>query len=166
MVRLLESGLEKMTNEKADELRINLPPLTILVKSREFPEDNSYWSGNFLEVRAECREGAVRAVVEGPYIHVSELKLWLEDLENLRNHVVSEAVLECLEPLIKIKIAIASEDAINCEVSLIENLIAGVTPHEFDFSFQISLDAVDSAIGQLRCVLEKYPLKNALDSAK
>jgi hypothetical protein len=102
------------------------------VLGRQFPDQNDYWDGNWLNVwvRVEATEAVVEA--HGPIIHAAELEAFANELELLDSTLAGNALLKCTEPNLDVAIR---GDSRGCATATIK-----VTPdhmtqsHEFIFS--------------------------------
>src|SRR3954464_4043717 len=84
--------------DKLGTADIRLAGLQIWVHSRQFPEHQDYWDGNWLNITAHCGEDGADVWVNGPVIHLSELARWVSDCETMYRTVSGEASLKCMEP--------------------------------------------------------------------
>jgi hypothetical protein len=83
--------------------------LHLWVRGREFPESQDYWDGNWLNVVVYCRSQNSNVWITGPVIHLSELEKFQTNLEELINSSKRIAILETMEPHLKLEFENISE---------------------------------------------------------
>src|SRR5262245_58530653 len=90
--------------EKLGPPSIDLAGLRIWIHSRQFPEADDYWDGNWLNVTACCGAKGAEVWASGPFIHLSELAGWMNACEKIYGSLVGEANLDCIEPELKVRL--------------------------------------------------------------
>jgi hypothetical protein len=81
-----------------DEPDLGLAGLSIWVVGRQFPDQNDYWDGNWLNVRVRVEATGATVEARGPIIHASELESFTKELEQLGSALTGNASLKCMEP--------------------------------------------------------------------
>ena len=76
------------------EPSVSLAGFRLWVCGRQFPDSTDYWDGNWVVVRAECESLASRTEARGPFIHLSELETWREELKTLYRRMPGDDALE------------------------------------------------------------------------
>jgi len=98
---------------------IEITALKIWVHDRQFEESQDYWDGNWIRATALCARGGVSVQADGPFLHLSELAKFLNELVELNDTLQGEAVLSCMEPNLGVKLSVTdSLGHINAEIEL------------------------------------------------
>lgn len=69
---------------------IKLAGLQIWIHSRQFPDNDDLWDGNWLKVTVHCGANGASVWTSGAILHLSEIADWLVALEKLNETVVSQ----------------------------------------------------------------------------
>jgi hypothetical protein len=104
--------------EKLGSPDLKLEGLQIWIHSRQFPDAEDYWDGNWLKVTAHCGASGASVFTNGSIIHLPELERWCTQAEALMTSSGGEANLECLEPNLAVRLKGNSLGHINMEVSI------------------------------------------------
>ena len=94
--------------------QIRLAGLQIWVHSRQFPESDDYWDGNWINVTAHCGAKGADVWTSGSIIHLPEIKRWADACEKMHATLSGEANLECMEPwlLVELRMRCNGQDLI------------------------------------------------------
>jgi len=142
-----------------EEPDLQLAGLSLWVLGRQFPDQNEYWDGNWLNVRV--RVEAPGAVVEahGPIIHAPELESFVNELDLLEATLAGGASLKCTEP--NLDVALQAESLGHVAVTI------NITPEHMtqlhEFSFSIDQTYLKPVIAKCRKILSDYPIKGTYE---
>lgn len=136
---------------------VELAGLRIWVHGREYPDNLSYWDGNWLNVTIECsaRDAMVRA--SGSIILAWELADLLSGLEKLHSTLRGDYDLECIEP--HLSLALKTEKT--GKIEFIVQLTPDIINQKHSFKFDIDQSYLPETIRQLRELLRTIPVRNA-----
>lgn len=134
---------------------VRLEGLRIWIHNRAYPECNDKFDGNWLIATVDCRSTGSAVQVYGTILHLSELSTWKEDLIRLNETLKGEAELNCIEPYMHANLIMDSSGRISFEVELTPDHLN----QEHSFIFDIDQSYLNSIIGQLSVLINKYPLK-------
>src|ERR1051326_3796837 len=82
---------------------IKLAGLQIWIHSRQFPNADDYWDGNWLNVTAHCGGGGADVWTGGPILHAPDITRWLAALEEMGRTLSGGADLVSLEPELSVQ---------------------------------------------------------------
>jgi hypothetical protein len=138
---------------------LQLAGLSLWVYGRQFPDQNDYWDGNWLNVRV--RVEATEAVVEahGSIIHAPELESFANELELLDRKLAGAASLKCTEP--NLNIAIRGDSLGHVTVKIMVTPDHMTQSHEFIFS--IDQTYFKPLVAECKRILSAYPIRGARD---
>ena len=136
-------------------MHIQFSNISITVHKREFPESKDFWDGNWLHVTIIYKDDHTTVKVHGPYLHLTELSKFLKDCERLDKTLHGNAVLDPMEPNLKIELKAKKRGNIQMMTSITPNVLT--QKHEI-------LDEIDQSylpdfITNLRQVLDEYPIQ-------
>lgn len=126
------------------------------IYGREFPEADDYWDGNWLNSAARCSTASSQVGINGPFIHLTELRQWLTDLKDMYASLEGEARLKCMEPNLDLSIKVNKRG--NCTMTV------HITPdplceqHVFVFA-DLDQSYLLPVIDSLEKIFKIYPLK-------
>ena len=135
---------------------IRLAGFQLWVHSRQFPEAQDQWDGNWLNVTAHCAGDGASVWASGPILDTVSLAGFRNGLERLHETLSGEAVLESLEPNVIVRVA-ATDAAGHLRVR------AEITPdlinqcHRFDF--EIDQSYLPAIIADLDSVMTTFPVR-------
>ena len=137
---------------------ITLQYVSIWIHARADSDSNDYWDGNWLIATARCSAPGSTVTVQGPFIHLSELQRWNDDLVAMNQTLNGKANLHCMEPYLKIDLKMQKTGAIEGELC--------ITPdnHEQFHSVKLHIDQsyLLGLICQLKQLFERYPQRGRL----
>jgi len=138
-----------------EEPDLQLAGLSLWVLGRQFPDQNDYWDGNWLNVRV--RVEAAEAVVEahGPIIHAPELESFVNELDLLDTTLAGSALLKCTEP--NLDVALRGDSRGHATVTIKVTPDHMTQSHEFIFS--IDQTYFKPLIAKCRKILSDYPIR-------
>ena len=147
--------MKKNNINKMGAADISILGLEIWIHKREFPNSTEYWDANWLLSTARCCADNAWVITEGPFIHLSEIKNWLKDLEKLNQTLEGKANLACLEEYVYVEIKIEDDEQISLEVHITPN---HMTQNHL-FRFEIDKSYLPVLISQCKIILQNYPIK-------
>jgi hypothetical protein len=138
---------------------INLNGFQLWVHARQFPNEQDYWDGNWLNATAHCGTHDANVWTSGSIIHVPDLVRWLSALEIMNQTLSGEADLVSLEPELSVALKMGSLGQIQMTV--------GITPDQMSqqhsFKFELDQSYLENLIAGLRSLLAKYPVRGKPD---
>ena len=151
-------GIEKF-GEHLGEPDIKLDGLQIWIYGRQFPNEEDYWDGNWLNVTAHCGSHGADVWTSGAILHVPDIARWLDSLEWMNKSLSGEADLVSLEPELVVELKMDSPGKISMRVEITPDHIT----QEHNFQFEIDQSYLMGLIESCRKVLAKYPIKGEPD---
>jgi len=142
-----------------DQPDIELNGLQIWVHARQFPNEQDYWDGNWLNVTVHCGTHDASVWTSGSILHVPDLIRWLADLEAMNQRVCGAADLVSLEPELSVELRMNNLGHIRMKVEITPDHMT--QEHSFEFEFDQSY--LEGLIKSVSAVLKKYPLKGKPD---
>ncbi len=140
-----------------DDASITFGPLSVWIAGRQFPDSRDYWDGNWLSAVALCEGVGSRVEVNGPFLHLGELRRWKDALEAFQRTLNGSVELPTIEPTLKVKI-LGSTSAVGHIVGTIEITGDHMTEaHRFDFTSDQSY--LPGLIAQLAAIFRDYPIR-------
>src|SRR5678815_5094297 len=97
---------------------INLNGFQLWVHARQFPNEQDYWDGNWLNATAHCGTHDANVWTSGSIIHVPDLVRWLSALEIMNQTLSGEADLVSLEPELSVALKMGSLGQIQMTVGI------------------------------------------------
>src|SRR5215210_3912044 len=153
-------GIEKF-GEHLGEPHIKLDGLQIWIHGRQFPNEEDYWDGNWLNVTAHCGSHGAGVWTSGPILHVPDIARWLDSLEWMNKSLSGEADLVSLEPELVVELKMDSPGKISMRVEITSDHMT----QEHNFQFEIDQSYLAGLIESCRKVLAKYPTKGKPDAS-
>jgi len=152
-------GIEKYT-ENFGEPDIKLNGLQIWIHGRQYPNEEDYWDGNWLNVTAHCGSHGADVWTNGDILHVPDLARWLANLEVMNQSLSGEADLVSLEPELSVELKMSGLGQIQMKVEITPDHMT----QEHCFLFELDQSYLESLIASCRALLAKYPIKGKPDS--
>lgn len=134
---------------------VQLEGLSLWVHGYQFPEIEDDWDGNWLNVSACCRVEDTEVWVKGPILHLSEIKRWMEECEQLSRTLSGKAALACMEPNLKVNLQMDKLGAIAMTVEITPDHLA----QKHQFCFTIDQSYLEKLIRECRQVLLEHPMR-------
>ena len=81
----------------SDPFALSRPPdlvvgdLRLWIVNRQFPENQDYWDGNWLDVRAIVQRGATSVQATGTILHLGDISRFLAELKTLSAELAGTA---------------------------------------------------------------------------
>ena len=138
---------------------IKLAEFQLWVHSRQFPQADDYWDGNWLNVTAHCGSQGADVWVSGAILHVPDVARWLAALENMNQTLSGEANLVSLEPELNVEMKMESLGHISVKVDITPDHMT----QEHVFQFEADQSYLSSLIEGCRKVVAKYPVRGKPD---
>src|SRR5688572_25832186 len=86
------------------EPSLSIAGFRLWVHSRQFPEAQDYWDGNWLNVTAQCAASGAIVRVNGSILMVTDIEEWGNQCALIHQSLQGEAKLEPIEPELRITI--------------------------------------------------------------
>ncbi len=145
-----------MDVSRLGEPDIEIWALRIWIHGREFEESEEYWDGNWLRATALCVEGGGSVQVHGPIVHTSGLVSFLNDCERIHETLRGMANLECMEPNLRVELAMSdSKGGLTAVVRITPDHLC----QEHTFRFGADQSYLPGLITGLRQVVGKFPIR-------
>jgi hypothetical protein len=153
-------GIEKFA-ENLGVPDIKLDGLQIWIHGRQFPNEDDYWDGNWLNVTAHCGAHGADIWMSGPILHVPDIARWLASCEEMNRTLSGEADLVSLEPELVVELKMKSSGHISMRVEITPDHMT----QEHNFQSEIDQSYLAGLIESCRKVLAKYPIKGKPDAS-
>jgi hypothetical protein len=134
---------------------LRLAGLSLWVVSRERPDDSDYWDGNWLNIRARVEDAGALVKIAGPWVRSDELADFLDQLAALYRDLKGTAELDCLEPMLRIKVTCAKRGDVEVTVEITPDPLT----QAHRFTFMIDQSYLASTLAGLERLLERFPVK-------
>ena len=135
---------------------VRIGPLRVWVHGRSHPDAHDYWDGNWLNATAECKGAQSRVVAHGSIIHLLEIVRFLKSLEDLSTDLKGSAVLDCMEPYLKVEIKAKSLG----HLQIIVDITADHLNESHRFKGETDQTYLPPMLDACRAVLAKYPVRD------
>ena len=145
------------TTEKRGEPDIKIGGLNIWVHGRQFPDSQTYWDSNVLNVTAEYIGRDSRVLAHGSFIHLGYLAGFLAALKAVHSELKGEALLDCVEP--NLRVVIAAKSLGHLEVKT--TITADQMTESHVYKEQMDQTFLPPILEDLRKVLALYPVRES-----
>jgi hypothetical protein len=139
---------------------IRLAGLQIWIHGRQYPKEEDYWDGNWLNITAHCGANGADVWTSGDILHVPDISRWLAALEEMNKSLAGEANLVSLEPELSVELDAKELGKISMRVEITPDYMS----QEHSFQFEIDQSYLAGLIGSCRKVLAKYPIRGKSDA--
>ena len=153
-------GIEKYA-EHLGVPDIELEGLQIWIHGRQFPGEEDYWDGHWLNVTAHCGTHGADVWTSGALLHAPDIARWLAALEEMNKSLSGEANLVSLEPELCVGLHMKEPGRISMRVEITPDHMT----QEHHFRFEIDQSYLPSLIESCRKALAKYPTKGKPDAS-
>lgn len=130
--------------------------LSLWALSRQFPQSDDYWDGNWIYTYASAEAPGARIETQGPFLRSDEIESFLGELTGLNQNLEGRAELDCMEPMLRVEVACCSLGSVQ--------VIVEITPDHVTQShrFVYDLDQTYLGLAMEGCqrILAKYPVRN------
>jgi len=140
-----------------DEPDLKLGGLSLWAESRERPDDDDYWDGNWLVIRARVEAPGSSVELRGPWLRTDEVASFLTEVEAMSKELRGKAALAPIEPAIKATLEMNSMGQIAVYVEATPDQLS--QRHSFHFGFDQSY--LPAIIRGCRKILLRFPVKGS-----
>ncbi|MNK20302.1 hypothetical protein D3C87_385390 [compost metagenome] len=140
-----------------DDPDLKLGGLSLWAESRERPNDDDYWDGNWLIIRARVEAPGSSVELRGPWLRTDEIASFLTEVEAMLRDLRGKAALAPIEPAIKATLEMGSLGQIAVYVEATPDHIE--QRHSFHFGFDQSY--LPEIIRSCRKILLRFPIKGS-----
>lgn len=130
--------------------------LKLWIISREYPECPDYWDGNWMNAVAHCGGSGASVTVSGPILRLDEIKVFLEELEEMNRTLEGKAELPTLEPNLGLTLEFDDTGHIQGRCTITPDQISQY--HRFEFGMDQSY--LNGYILECKKILSKFPIKD------
>jgi hypothetical protein len=134
---------------------IKLAEFQLWVHSRQFPQDEDFWDGNWLNVTAHCGSQGADVWVNGSILGATDVASWLADLDEMYRKLSGEANLGSLEPELRVVLKMESLGHVLVRVEITPDHMT----QEHVFQFEVDQSYLRRLIEECRKLLAKYPVR-------
>jgi hypothetical protein len=127
--------------------------LTLRVHERVKPHSQGVWTANWLHCTAEASAGAFNGTVDWQ-LRNEDLTRFTRSLDSLGGRV-GEALLETGDGWLDVRVIRDEQGQIQARCQLVDNPVGG---NSLEFRLFLDQTALVALIGQLRAVLERFPV--------
>jgi hypothetical protein len=152
-------GIEKRA-ENLGVPDVKLDGLQVWIHGRQFPNEEDYWDGNWLNVTAHCGAQGADVWTRGAILHVPDIARWLTSLEGMNQSLSGEANLVSLEPELRVELNMKGRGQISMRVEITPDRMT----QGHNFQFEIDQSYLTGLIESCRQVLAKYPIRGKPDA--
>jgi len=136
---------------------MKLGGLSLWVETRERPDDDDYWDGNWLVIRATVEAPGSFVELRGPWLRTDEVASFLTEVEAMSRDLRGRAVLAPIEPAIKVALEMNATGQIAVDVEATPDHLS--QRHSFDFGCDQSY--LPEIIRDCRKILLRFPIKGS-----
>jgi hypothetical protein len=140
-----------------EEPDLKLGGLSLWAEARERPDDDDYWDGNWLIIRARVEAPGSLVELRGPWLRNDEVASFLAEVEAMSISLQGKAALAPIEPAIKATLEMGSLGQISVYVEATPDHLE--QQHSFRFGFDQSY--LPEIIRGCREILLKFPIKGS-----
>jgi hypothetical protein len=134
---------------------LRLAGLSLWVGGRQFPDEQDFWDGNWLSVHAEMRAPGAQVNCDGPILRTTEIERFRDQLRALHATLQGKAILDPLEPELKVTCEAQALGAIAIEIA--------ITPDHLEqshtFFSGIDQSYLPAVIAECDGILERFPTR-------
>lgn len=141
--------------EKLGAPDIALSGLNLWVHSYQFPEQQDFWDGNWLNATVRCSATGATVCVSGSFIRVPEIEQWAIEAKLLADALKREASLDCMEPELSVSLKAKSLGHIEMEVKISPDPLT----QKHEFTFEIDQSYLPKLISQCAQLIQRFPIK-------
>lgn len=134
---------------------LELCGLRIWVVGREYEQSEDYWDGNWLNVVACCASLSAEVWVRGPMVHLTGLRRWQLDLENVLRDLSGSAELATPEGDLSAVVEIDALGRGQMRVSITPDIMT----ENHSLTFQMDQSYLPEVIVSINQILAEYPIR-------
>ncbi|CAN5280455.1 hypothetical protein BH10PSE2_BH10PSE2_20740 [soil metagenome] len=148
-----------MTYELADDddPDLKLGGLSLWVETRERPDDDDYWDGNWLVIRARVEAPGSFVELRGPWLRTDEVASFLAQIEAMSKDLRGQAALAPIEMALKATLEMNSTGQIAVYVEATPDHLS--QRHSFHFGFDQTY--LPEVLRACRKILARFPVKGS-----
>jgi hypothetical protein len=151
--------MEKFVNQLG-EPDVQLKGLQIWIHGRQYPNEQDYWDGNWLNVTAHCGSHGANVWTSGPILHVPDLVRWLVALEEMKQSMSGGANLVSMEPELSVELKMKQLGQVGMRVEITPDHMS----EEHSFEFELDQTYLPNLIDEVRKVTAQFPMRGKPDS--
>jgi hypothetical protein len=141
------------------EIELRVGELNIQIHGRQFPKEEDFWDGNWLNVSATFSSGQSSVVTSGPIVHLIEIKRFQIEIEALYRTLEGTAMLDCMEPNLRIVLTSAGGGKVGIEISITPDHLK----ESHHYCREIDQSYLPPIIKECGKILELYPIRDPGD---
>ena len=149
--------MDKRALDNLGDPDLKLSHLQLWVHGKQFPDSDDFWDGSWLRVTTHCGSNGSSVWVSGSYLRISEIAGWLKSIEEMEKNISGEAVLDCIEPELRINLAISPTGKIEMKVNITPDHMTQV--HEY--LFEIDQSYMSKLKSECKNIIAKFPTKGS-----
>ena len=138
---------------------LRLAGLEVWVHGRECEDQTDFWDGNWLRVTARCRADGANVLTAGPILRVDELVRWVGQVEALGRGLSGTAVLEPMEPALRVELIAQAAGRMEMRVEISPNPVE----QRHSFSFALDQSFLPPLLADVRRILQRFPLRGSTE---
>ena len=139
------------------EADLKVGGLSIWAVSRQFPDDQDYWDGNWLCVRAVLEAPGCYVETSGSFVRNDEIAAFAEQLVRLEAELKGTASLQCMEPTLQVSVQCRSPGHVGVTISLTPDHMT----QSHEVSFEIDQTYLKAVLRGCRGLLERFPVRGS-----
>jgi hypothetical protein len=134
---------------------ISIGSFYMWVHERQYPDDDDYWDGNWLQLTAFCESNGASVVVEGAILTAICFSDFLNELKSMDTTLTGEATLGDMEPELQLKLAMGSLGAMGLDVSITPDSLN----QEHTFRFGLDQSYLKKLLAEIAMIVDRFPVK-------
>jgi hypothetical protein len=139
---------------------IKIAGFQLWIHSRQFPDAQDYWDGNWLNVTAHCGANGASVWACGAILMIADIAHLAADCERLYEGRQEQAILQPCEP--NLLVSVRSSDRLGHLTMHVEITNDHMT-QQHTFDFEIDQSYLPSLIAQCKAILEDFPVRGNPD---
>jgi hypothetical protein len=134
--------------------------LKVWIHGRQFPDATDYWDGNWLLVTISCTYPSSSVTAGGPILHLSEVATFKKSCEELYQKLKGRAVLDCMEPNLRVGLLAEGHGRIQVAISITPNHLT----ESHEFRDEVDQTFLPPIIAGCERILKKFPIRAPSES--
>jgi hypothetical protein len=149
-----------MLSEKAIESlgtpSLEMAGFQLWIHSRQFPESNDHWDGNWLNVSAHCGAAGASIWACGSIITTMDIEGFSTACERLHERMADGATIDPAEP--NLHVSLRATDGLG-HIKMLVQITQDHMSQKHELSFEIDQSYLPEIVSQCHTILEKFPVR-------
>ena len=144
-------------SEMEREPDVKVAGLSLWVRTRQFPDMDDFWDGDWLDVRARVEAPGSYVEISGPFLRNAELATFAQALAFMDHNLAGSAELSCIEPNLHVEVSCRSLGHVR--------VVVAITPDHMNqshkFEFELDQSYLKSVLTECKRIAERFPVRGA-----